>query len=95
MNKTTSTYLSILNKSNALLSKANDTALSVSLANLTEIYSVIKSKSIYQNISLKANSLLSAINKTQTLYLQANATYNKIQELSLNNTAQILKEELN
>ena len=94
MNKTTSTYLSILNKSNALLSKANDTALSVSLANLTEIYSVIKSKSIYQNISLKANSLLSAINKTQTLYLQANATYNKIQELSLNNTAQILKEEL-
>ena len=94
MNKTTPTYLSIINKSNALLSKANDTALSASLANLTKIYSAIKSKSIYQNISLEANSLLSAINKTQTLYSEANATYNKIQRISLNNTAQILKEEL-
>ncbi len=94
MNKTTPTYLSIINKSNALLSKANDTALSASLANLTKIYSAIKSKSIYQNISLEANSLLSAINKTQTLYSEANATYNKIQGISLNNTAQILKEEL-
>ena len=94
MNKTTPTYLSIINKSNALLSKANDTALSASLANLTKIYSAIKSKSIYQNISLEANSLLSAINKTQTLYSEANATYNKIQGISLNNTAQILKKEL-
>jgi hypothetical protein len=94
MNKTTPTYLSIINKSNALLSKANDTALSASLANLTKIYSAIKSKSIYQNISLEANSLLSAINKTQTLYSEANATYNKIHGISLNNTAQILKEEL-
>ncbi|MCL4381155.1 hypothetical protein M1141_02665 [Candidatus Marsarchaeota archaeon] len=94
MNRATPLYSSILNKSSVLLSKANDTALSLSLANLTGIYSTIKSKSLYQNISIAGNSLLLAINRTQTLYSEADAMYNKIQNLSLNNTALILKDEL-
>ncbi len=95
MNKTGPLYYSIINKSDTLLTKFNDTNLSLSVSNLSQIFSSIKSKTLYQNLTVANTSLVKAINNTQNQYENAESMYLQIQNLSLNNTAVILKDELN
>lgn len=88
-------YSLLLNQSNSLLLKTSNSSLSLSVSALKSYYTYMQDNYLSLNISSLAHNFSIDLSKAQSAYMQANATYNSMLNLSAQNDKLLLLAQLN
>jgi hypothetical protein len=84
----------VVNSSNLLLARYDNSSLSASISALKLKFSTVENAGVNQSIPLANTTLNAYLSNSLAAYAAANASYNQVYLLSQNNSAKLLADEL-